>query len=235
MSRRILWETIAKALLKSKKIIPTVFPWSTKLATPPMWGPCCPSQTSSKLLTGYSSSRIALMWVYTIDSIQTVPAWIPMSSSSCQSLSSTMGSTMAAHADLLHMAPMGCRRTACSVMGLSWSAGNYCSLPGAPPTILHWPYCQQGYFSFFHSILPSLLTAQLCPAVDPFWRSWSWLWSDVGQLLGSAHRGLPLWPPPYKTLPYKPYTAFHWWGRKWRKRRKRKKIMFKYRISDFHL
>jgi len=46
------------------------------------------------------------------------------------------GSSMAAWGDLLHTAPMGCRETACSSVGLSWAAGSFCSLPRAPSDLL---------------------------------------------------------------------------------------------------
>ena len=34
-----------------------------------------------------------------------------------------------------HAVPVGCRGTVCSSMGLSWAAGNFCSVPGAPPAL----------------------------------------------------------------------------------------------------
>jgi len=47
-----------------------------------------------------------------------------------------LGSSMAASRALLCMVPMGCRGTAFSTMGLSWAAGNFCSMPGSHPAVL---------------------------------------------------------------------------------------------------
>lgn len=48
----------------------------------------------------------------------------------------TAGSSMAACGDV----PMGCRGTACPIMGLFWAPGDF-SKPGTPPALcLHWPF-----------------------------------------------------------------------------------------------
>lgn len=60
--------------------------------------------------------------------------------------------------------PMG---TACSIMGLSWAAENFCSAPGAPPAfLLHWPWWLQCYFSPIFSLLsPSCCCAAAFPSL----------------------------------------------------------------------
>lgn len=62
----------------------------------------------------------------------------------------TMGSSMTAHGDLLLLVPMGYSETACSFIGPSWVAGNFCCMPGAsPPILLHWSLCTWRCFSGF--------------------------------------------------------------------------------------
>jgi len=46
------------------------------------------------------------------------------------------GSHTDVHGDLLSVVPMGCKGTTCPTVGLSWTAGNCCSAPGAPPVFL---------------------------------------------------------------------------------------------------
>jgi len=69
---------------------------------------------------------------------------------------------------LLCVMPMGCRGTACSSMGLSSAAGNFCSTSGAPPALtlqyaglflFHFPplspsCCFTAFIPFFISVLP---------------------------------------------------------------------------------
>ena len=80
----------------------------------------------------------------------------------------TMGSSMAAHGDLLHAVPMNCRGKACSSMGLSGAAGNFCSMPGAPHALLlHWPSCLQGcLFPISHSSLSDAVVQQIAPFLN---------------------------------------------------------------------
>lgn len=63
---------------------------------------------------------------------------------------------MAAHGDLLCAVPMTLgqpRRTTYSSIGLSWAAGKFRSVPGAPPVLLlHWLLCLQGWFSHIYSL-----------------------------------------------------------------------------------
>lgn len=124
----------------------------------------------------------------------------------------SMCSSTAACGDLLHaiMQPVGCRRTACSSMGLSWVAGTCCSTPGVSLPLLLYCHCGlQGYFpTFLHSSIPdtalqhflpnlisalievqeALLEALLWLGTGPFW-SWIWLLSAIEQLWDSDHRG----------------------------------------------
>jgi len=91
-----------------------------------------------------------------------------------------------------------------------WDAWNFCSASGASPALLYCCWFLQDYFSFltplsqllFCSNFPFLqfvlkevykasFMSKFCPLVDPFWNRWNWLWDDMGQLLGSAHRGHP--------------------------------------------
>ena len=63
----------------------------------------------------------------------------------------------AAHGDLLCVVHMGCKGTACSTMGLSWSAWSFCSTCGTSPAfLLHLSCCLQGCFSlhFSHFTFP---------------------------------------------------------------------------------
>jgi len=118
----------------------------------------------------------------------------------------TMGSSMAACGDLLHTVPMGSRGTVCSTMGLSWAAGIFYSTSGAPPAlILHLPHWLQscsslcsslvsfsnGSFSLSSVCVMSIAHSWALVVAGHFWSSWNWIRSDMGQLLGSAHRGHP--------------------------------------------
>jgi len=110
-----------------------------------------------------------------------------------------VGSSMALQGDLLHVVPTGCGGTDYSSMGLSWAAGSFCSVPGAPPALfLHWPWYLQGYFPVvFSAPSPNCCCRKFSPslhllsqsthsnthgsalaAAGPFWSNWSWhqLW-----------------------------------------------------------
>lgn len=79
------------------------------------------------------------------------PAWLSMDYSLLWATSTaacTMGSSMAAHGDLLCVVPVGYRGIVCSTVDLSWPARNFCFMPGAPPALLLHRLCRlQGYFS----------------------------------------------------------------------------------------
>lgn len=101
----------------------------------------------------------------------------------------------------------------------------FCSVPGAPPAFfLHIPWSLQACF------ISPLLSSRCCTALsllkhvtvetqlesptgsalvnsNPFWRSWTWHWVDMGQLLGTVHMGFPCSHPTTKTLPCKPTTV----------------------------
>ena len=97
-------------------------------------------------------------------------------------------------------------------------------MPGAPPTLLlHTPWGLQGWCAlfalpadvvqqFFLPFLESALT-EAQPLVGQgqvsFRAIWSWLLSDMGQLLDSSHRGHPCSPPASKPFPRKPGTLSH--------------------------
>jgi len=127
---------------------------------------------------------------------------------------SSAAALWAACGDLLHLVPVGCRKTACSAMGLSWAAVSSCSGPGAPPALLlHWLHCfshisycflptavVQQFFPFWnlHSqSTPGIAHGSALAGTGPIWSSWTWLWSDVGS--GFSQRP-PRQPPHYQTL-----------------------------------
>jgi len=100
----------------------------------------------------------------------------------------TVGSSVAAHEVLLCVVPMGCRRTACSTMRVSWAAGNFCSTPGIPSALCIDHGGCRAVVSHFSLLSPICC----CPAVynqsttsvaqgsdlaltSPFRNSWSWL------------------------------------------------------------
>lgn len=79
----------------------------------------------------------------------------------------------------------------------SGATGSFCFMPGAPHAfLLHWLWSLYGFFSLIsHPISPSwhftvvfhfkyiVTEGSALVAADPCWSSWSWLWSDKGQLL----------------------------------------------------
>lgn len=80
-----------------------------------------------------------------------------------------VGFSLAARGDLLCVVLMGFWRTTCSTIGLSGTARSFCSMSGAPPVLVCWPWWLQvllcsSFFPLLKSALPevhpALLTAQ---------------------------------------------------------------------------
>jgi len=122
-----------------------------------------------------------------------------------------MGSSMAARWDLLCVVSMGCscKGTVCTCMVLFWAAGNFCSVPGAPPALLlQWSQGLQGcyslsyscaeFFPFLKSILeehtqhhPWLRSAQWWGHLEQLEMAWIW----CGAAAGLCFQRTP-WNPP---------------------------------------
>lgn len=80
----------------------------------------------------------------------------------------TVCSSMGACADLLLVVHLGCRRTGFSTMGLSWTAGNFCSATEAHPALfLRRPWLLQAV----PPILSLLFPTCCCAADFPFLKS----------------------------------------------------------------
>lgn len=76
----------------------------------------------------------------------------------------TLGSSMAACRDQLHVVPMGFWRAVCSTMNFSWAAGNFCS--GASGTfcpLQHWLWSLQGFLHIFLFLSPSCFFTVFSP------------------------------------------------------------------------
>ena len=119
--------TALQALLQNR-VIPWILPFRHCSSTVPM----DPSSSSPRLphcgllSMGHSSSLGLLLWVLSMGCVSF-------------NLHSLLHCVFL-HGCMWRSAPCrvhGLQGKNCSIKGLSWAAGNYCSQPGAPPALLH--------------------------------------------------------------------------------------------------
>jgi len=127
----------------------------------------------------------------------------------CTYRSAPHGSHGLQRAFLLHHGPLpGCKELllhswsiSCPPSALTLVAAEFC-LPFSPSS--HPVALVQQFFPFWNlsQSTPSVTRGSALAMRDPFWSSWSWLWSDMEQLLGSAWNTFAT-----KTLPHKSNTG----------------------------